>query len=116
MRVSGFELIKPTDDRLWGEYNWNCRVGANEAVLWDKNRKPVCYIQKGKLTFYLHHAESFDYHPDSLQTAMTFVEYVFATYSIDELDKVLDCRKKVEGAIHIQHKTLKEIFSEEIIL
>lgn len=116
MQVSGFELIEPTDARLWGEYNWNCRVSINEAVLWDKNRKPVCYIQKGKLTFYLHHAESFDYYPDSLQAAMTFVEYVFATYSINELDRMLDCRKKVEGAIHIQHKTLEEVFSEEIIL
>ena len=68
----------------------------------------------------MHHAESFDYHPDSLQAAMTFVEYVFATYSINELDRMLDCRKKVEGAIYIyiyiQHKTLEEVFSEEIIL
>lgn len=116
MQVSGFELVKPIDSRLWGKYSWNCRVGANEAVLWDKNRKPVCYIQKGRLTFYLHHAESFSYSPDSLQTAMAFVEYVFVTYSIDVLDKMLDCRKEVDGAIHIQHKTLEEIFSEEIIL
>ena len=47
---------------------------------------------------------------------MAFVEYVFVTYSIDVLDKMLDCRKEVDGAIHIQHKTLEEIFSEEIIL
>lgn len=69
MQVSGFELVKPIDSRLWGKYSWNRRVGADKAVLLDKNKKPVCYIQKGRLTFYLHHAEGFNYSPDSLQTA-----------------------------------------------
>ena len=60
MQVSGFELVKPMDSRLWGKYSWNRRVGADKAVLLDKNKKPVCYIQKGRLSFYLHHAEGFN--------------------------------------------------------
>lgn len=47
MQVSGFELVKPIDSRLWGEYSWNCRVGANEAVLWIRTESLSATSRKG---------------------------------------------------------------------